>query len=255
MNEAEEKHPAEEQHPAEEKKPTRWRRRKARNAWVSLLRRLRKSCQTLEKLEDWDEIVAEVQKLLDDYGDVVPVDNQRRIRKALKLTDATVAGAKQACSVLQTEVKVVVSLLGAGGLVATVAIVALIAVAVGAAVVTIVANATAVDVHVTNQGCRPFRLDQLPVTDALLRLGGIQLPAEPIDDGQTAVVTVPPVTVHINAEDPSAVVFKVAGITLPSRGFQRDAEILFDQTPLTGQQHTFDLGDQDVHELVISCRP
>ena len=113
-------------YPAEEKKPTRRRRRKAANAWLRLLRRLQKSCQTLEKLEDWDKIVAEVQELLDEYGDVVPADNQRQVRKALKLTDATLAGARQACSVLQTEVKLVVSLLGAGGVVATVAVVALL---------------------------------------------------------------------------------------------------------------------------------
>jgi hypothetical protein len=247
--------PAEESQPEQDKKPTRWRRRKARSAWMSLLKRLRKSCQTLEKLEDWDEIVAETERLLDEYGDVVPAGNQQRIRRALKLTDATVAGARQACSVLQTEVKLVVSLLGAGGLVAAVTIVALIVVAVGAAAITIAANATAVDVRVTNQGCQPFRLDQVPIADALLRLGGVQLPQEPINDGQTAVVTLPPVTVQINAEEPGAVTITVAGFTLPERSLRPYAEILFDQTPVMGRQHTFDLGDRDVHELVISCRP
>jgi hypothetical protein len=121
------------------------------------------------------------------------------------------------------------------------------------AAITVAANVTAVNVHIINQGCQPVDLNGLPLPSTLLGLAGVRLPAAPIEDGQMGVATLPPVTLHVDARDPTSAALEVIGIVLPRANLSTVDEISFDGKPVLGRQASFDLGGSKEHELLIAC--
>lgn len=241
-----------------EDQPTRRERRKAHRALTTLLRRLRRSCEIMGTLEDWHDLAREVRGLLVEHDEAIPSGTQRRIVDALRLPEATLAGARQACSVLQLEVERAAALVGAApalgsGLLAGLAVVA---VAVGA--LAAVSNATAVDVRVFNQGCDPVVVSSLPLAGTpLLRVAGITLPAGAIADGGSDVISLPPVRLDVEGypDTGQMILRSLQQVELPV-ALGRATDITFDGQSILGGPTTLDLRRLDgraEHELIITC--
>lgn len=241
-------------------KRTRKERKKARNAFTLFLKRLRKMCATIDKVSDWQTVVAEAENLLDIYQDTVPAEKRRRIQEALELSEATLQGVNQACRVLQFEVEGVIKYLKPAPAAATLLTAGVIVVAAAVLVVAVVSNLVAVDITIRNDGC-----DDLSVVDALgdnvgialannLLLGpfGIKLP-EVIANDSIEEMSMPPLTIHVDNEtNPSLLSIDVYGVIIDFPVGQA-SEILFDGDSILGVQRDIDFGQREAHELTIRC--
>lgn len=241
-------------------KSTRKERKKARNAFALFLKRLRKMCATIDKVNDWQTVVAEAENLLHIYQDAIPVEKRRRIQEALKLPNATLQGVNQACQVLQFEVEGLIKYLKPAPAVATLLTAGAIVVAAAVFVAAVVSNIVAVDITIRNQGC-----EDLYVADALgdsvgivlannllLSPFGIELP-EVIAMDSVEQMTMPPLAIHVdNKTDPNALSIDIYGAMIPFT-IGEASEILFDEDSILGVKKDIDLGQGEAHELTIMC--
>lgn len=117
-----------------------------------------------------------------------------------------------------------------------------------AAVAIVALQSLSVSVVVKNQGCRSLQLSSVSIP-----LPGLRVPSEPILDGQSATVTLPPLPLTVDGT--------IAGtLRLSSIGFGRSfamsgADIFFDGESLGGRKTSLQLGNRREHELVIRCSP
>jgi hypothetical protein len=253
----------------EQDEERREEKKEARRSASLLLKRLRRMCETLDRIDEWQEIAADAKALLDTYTEVIPPAREQRIREALELPRATLEAAKQACSVLQTEVEGLIeylrpapgptSVAPAPGFAAIVAT-GVIIVAVAVFALTLTSNITAASIRVDNSGC-----GDLPVLEALesalgLRLAdspllsvlGIELPAI-IADGGSEVISIPPLGLDIdNESEPSELWIRALGLELPLP-IGEPTDIRFDGEPMLGRQATIRLRARAEHHLVIRC--
>ena len=89
------------------------RKRKARKALLGFVRRLRKICATLDTLDQWYQMVSEVNRLIQEHEEALPKEDRERLKKVTELTDTSVKGMKEACKLLQHELgEVIASLPG-----------------------------------------------------------------------------------------------------------------------------------------------
>jgi hypothetical protein len=240
-------------------KSARTERKKAREASFLLLERLRGLCETVDQVNEWKDVIAEVGQLLQRYQDVIPADRRRRIREALELPEATLKGVTQACEALQGEVQGVISYLKPAPAIATVLTAGLIAVAAGVLVVAVLGNMLAVDMTIHNEGCGdiPVRaaleggasaLAGSPLPDLL----GIQLP-EVIREGRAEVLSIPPVELEVdNLSDAGQLKLRALGAELPVP-VSGAIDILFDDESILGTQGVLRLGPRGAHDLIIRC--
>ena len=77
------------------------RRRKAIEALESLLTRLRGWCQTLERLDQWYELLQEVRQIFHDWEDALPRKARKRLERALGRADRVKENLDLACKALQ----------------------------------------------------------------------------------------------------------------------------------------------------------
>jgi hypothetical protein len=206
----------------QEEKSARTKRKKARRAFSLLLERLRGLCETVDQVNEWRDVVAEVGELLQRYQDVIPADRRRQIREALELPETTLKGVTQACEALQFEVEGVIKYLKPAPAIATALTAGLIVVAAGVLAVVVLGNTLAVDMTIHNEGCGdiPVRaaleggasaLAESPFPDLL----GIQLP-DVIREGSTEVLSIPPVDLEVdNLTDAAELKLRALGEELP----------------------------------------
>lgn len=241
-----------------EDRPTRRERKNARRALTALLRRLRASCGAIGTVGDWYDLAGDVEHVLIQHDAAIPARAEARIREALRLPEATLAGVQQACSVLSLELERAAALVGAAPAAGPVLLAGLALVAVAVGVLTVIANATAVDVRVFNQGCDPVVVSGLPLGGTpLLRVAGITLPAQPIVDGGNGVISLPPVRLDVEGRPDTGqmIVRGLERLELPL-ALGRATDISFDGQSLLGGPITLDLGRLDgraEHELIITC--
>ncbi|MBI4062323.1 hypothetical protein HY410_00205 [Candidatus Gottesmanbacteria bacterium] len=110
-------------------------------------------------------------------------------------------------------------------------------------------EATAVEITVANRGCNTL----YPTSYTSIPLPGISLPKDPIADGQSGVVRMPPLTLAVDGKTPgnirlSAFNFKYT-FEVPS-----DVTITFDGEVLNNVSTTLRLGSQKHHDLIVACR-
>jgi hypothetical protein len=237
----------------------RRRKKKAAAALIRLLKRLRSACGKMETLNDWYKLAGEANEVVQAHQDVIPAEAVRGIQDAMKLSEATMAGANRACQVLQGKVGAAIAAMpAAGGLgLGTVLAGAVIAVAAVVFALAALGNLLAVDIRILNQGCSPFSLATVPFLDNLLPLVGIELADEPILDGASAVVSLPPLVISLDNSTDGAT-FALQALSLPaiSVGIGPATDILYDGRSLLGSLEQIDLGQMDgreEHELVIRC--
>ena len=240
-------------------KPTRKERKKARKDLMALLRRLRRSCKTMDQISDWYDLATDVEAIVNENGRAIPTRQRQRLQEALKLPEATMTGVGQACRVLQSEVAKTAAAVGGASTLAGTALMAAVTVVLLTAVVilaaTVVANQTAVDVHIINKGCGPFDVTQVPFADSsILSLIGLRLPPEAIASGGNVVITIPPLRLKTdNVTDPNKLSIRGPGqvkILLP---VSRATDIRLNGQSLLGVQRTIDLAGADEHVLEVSC--
>jgi hypothetical protein len=241
-------------------KTTRKERKKARNAFALFLKRLRKMCEIIDKVNDWQTVVAEAENLLHIYQDAIPAEKRRRIREALELPEATLQGVNQACQLLKFEVEGLIKYLKPAPALATLLTASVIVVVAAVFVAAVVSNIVAVDITIRNQGC-----EDLYVADALgdnvgivlannllLSPFGIELP-EVIAMDSVEQMTMPPLAIHVDNEtNPNALSIDIYGVMIPFTVGQA-SEILFDGDSILGVQKDIDLGQGETHELTIIC--
>lgn len=241
-----------------EEQGTRREKKKAHRALTALLRRLRASCELVDTMADWYELARDVENVLMEHNRAIPASRQKRIREVLQLPEATLAGVRQACSVLQLEVESAAALIGTAPAFGSVLLVGVAVLAVAVGSLTAVSNATAVDVRVYNQGCDPVVVSRLPLGDSpVLRVAGINLPAEPIVDGGSDIISLPPVPLDVEGDpDTGQMIVRVLQRVEVPLALGRATDISFDGQPILGSRSTLDLSRLDgraEHELVITC--
>lgn len=111
-------------------------------------------------------------------------------------------------------------------------------------------EATAVDIAVLNDGCSPIILPaSLPFP-----ILGISLPSAPIPSGGSASVSLPRLTVEVDATDAGRVSVSVLGVSIPYHLGSDVVSIRLDGQNSLGRRVRANLGDRKSHELVVSCR-
>ena len=110
-------------------------------------------------------------------------------------------------------------------------------------------EATSVEITVTNRGCNTL----YPTSYSSIPLPGISLPKDPIADGQTGTVRLPPLTLDVDGTTPgnirlSALNFKYT-FDIPS-----DVTITFNGDVLNNASTILRLRSQKHHDIVVACR-
>ena len=232
------------------------RRKRAKRRFLVYLRRLRRICDTIETADQWDEYMDHLRPLVAEHGDLLSPSDRVRLSSAMSLADASMDGLSRGCSVLQLELEHVAQALSPpkGGAGVTV-LIGIVAVAAIVAVAVIALNATAAEVLISNDGCRPLILTfgDVPGLGWVLGALGIDLPDSPIASGEEAAISLPPVTFEIDGTDPQVLAVTVLGVTLPvPLGAEVDAVSLNGQQ-LLGERLTYRFERRSSHALVIRC--
>ncbi len=236
---------------------TESKRRRARKAFVAFLKRLRSRSNALRTVDDVYEIFKELRGLLDEYGKDIPSDCYQNLQDAMRVTDASREGINATVNAIEFQMEHVCKLLPAGGATGAIVtgVVVAIALVIGGTVTYL--NANAVDLVIRNQGCKPipFSVGISPLLDKALSLVGVNLPNRPVPTNGSQTMTLPPITIEIDATQPGRYVLGIAGIGAPLPIPDRELQSLtFDGKPIMGQRVTIDLRSQAQHELVITCR-
>lgn len=233
------------------------RRKRARKVFVGFLKRVKSHSNAFKTVDDLYELFKELRALLDEYGKDISPECYQNLQGAMRVTDASREGINATVNTIQFELEHVCKLLPAGGaagaVVTGVAIV--IALVIGGTVVYF--NANAVDLVIRNQNCKPIPLTVgiSPLLDKALSLVGVNLPNRPVPTNGSQTMTLPPITIEIDATRPGRYVLGIAGIGAPLPIPDRELQsITFDGKPLMGQRIIVDLKSQAQHELVITCR-
>ena len=117
------------------------------------------------------------------------------------------------------------------------------------AVIWVLLEATAVEIAVANRGCNTM----YPTSYSSIPIPGISLPKDPISDGQTGIVRIPPLSLDVDGTSRglvrlSALKFNYT-FDIPS-----DVSLSFDGEELVGSSTKLRLGSQKHHDLIVSCQ-
>lgn len=232
------------------RKEEKEKKRKARAAFLLYLKRLRAACKILNTADEWYGLMRDLADLLQEYAPVIPPDCYERIQNAMRPVDTTRKGLKQACKVLDTEIERLLKQFPAGRSGAKVLAGALIAAAVIVGAAVIYAEATAVDITIINQGCSTIILPaSLPFP-----IPGVSLPSAPIPSGGSGSVSLPRLTVDVDATEPGRVSVSILGVSVPYSLGGDVVSIRLDGQEILGRRVRANLGDRRSHDLVVSCR-
>lgn len=232
------------------RKEEKEKRKKARGAFMLWLKRLRAACKTLDTIDEWYELMQELTGLLQQYASVIPADCYERVQNAMRPVDTTRKGLKNACKVLDLEIEKLLKCLPAGSYFGKMLGGTLLglAVLVGAAVIYL--EATAIDIAIVNDGCSPIVLPgELPIP-----IPGISLPDKPIPPGGAETVSLPRLTVDVDATQPGQISVGVLGASVTYNLGSELTSIQLDGQEILGQRIKVDMGGRKQHELVVRCR-
>lgn len=105
-----------------------------------------------------------------------------------------------------------------------------------------------VSITIKNQGCSTIT----PTVKLPVSIPGIQIPTDPIADGNQGVATLPPFTLTVDGTKPGSVVLTAFQFTM-TYDFPRGTNLIFNSQSLIGKQTTINLGSAKEHQLTVSC--
>ncbi|MBI3734850.1 MAG: hypothetical protein HY259_15535 [Chloroflexi bacterium] len=225
------------------------RKKRARLALLAFLKTLRQSCKTFKSADEWYVRMKDLRGLLAEYQTEIPAAARQEMQDATNLTDPTRAGISKACEVLQKNIEKAIALLPAGGgLLAPALIIAFIVAAVVVGLTVFVAEATAVQIAITNNGCP---IIQAP-TDLPIYIPGLKLPKQ-IPSGRTEVATAPriPAELEVKSDGTVTLIALTVPITLPVRNRLRS--VTYDGVSVLDRRIPLNLGERPRHELIVTC--
>ena len=226
------------------------KKKKARGAFALWLKRLRAACKTIGKADEWYSLMNELTGLLQEYAPVIPADCYARIKNAMNPVDTTRKGLKNACKVLGKEIEDLIKCLPAGGSFGKMIGGTLLGVALLVGAASIYAETQSVDIAIINDGCDTIRLPgELPIP-----IPGVSLPDKPIAPGESASVSMPPLSVDVDATQPGQVSVGVLGMSVSYDLGGDIISIQLDGREILGQRTHLSLGGRKSHELVVRCR-
>ena len=235
----------------------------ARNDLLEFDRLLRKESHNITTGQEWREFIEHMQSILRKYKEVLSAETWQQLQDACKLTDETTEGIKTACDVLNHMIENAVKVLPtkastvktkgssksaiAGGIIAAVVIGGIFA----------YLNIAAYQVAIRNNGCDPI---EIPViAPGWMTIVGLDLPEEPIANGESAMAKLPPSTVLIDATSKETIKLNAVGTDFYFERPSNVDSIRLDGEEVLDQSKSFDLREsvipeeQKVHELVITC--
>ncbi|GAB4410183.1 MAG: hypothetical protein Kow00123_23720 [Anaerolineales bacterium] len=232
------------------RKEEKEKKKTARAAFLLYLKRLRAACKLLNTADEWYSLMRDLADLLQEYAPVIPPDPYERIQSAMRPADTTRKGLKQACKVLDMEIERLLKHFPAGRAGGKILAGAFIAAAVIVGAAVIYGEATAVDITIVNEGCSTIILPgSLPFP-----IPGVSLPSAPIPSGGSGSVSLPRLTVEVDATQPGQVSVSVLGVAVPYNLGGDVVSIRLDGQEILGERVRANLGDRKSHELVVRCR-
>ncbi|MBI4066558.1 hypothetical protein HY411_02470, partial [Candidatus Gottesmanbacteria bacterium] len=217
---------------------------------LSFHKRLKSSCGGFNKISEWYGYLKDhLQPILNEYGDELPPEMLKKIKGAMKLTDESKTGINEACQALQGDIgKVAAGLAGRGFFGSTVLGTFLVgALAVGGLVAYL--KFAAVTLTLTNDGCDAMTLSgNIPVN-----LPGLSVPPDPIRNGQSATLTVPPLRATVDGTSPGGITVTTFGFTLRF-AVDPSIRVTLDGESLNGKRTEVNLGNLPTHKAIVSCR-
>ncbi len=231
--------------------PSQNKKRRARAALLQQLNRVQKVCGTLETPNQWYDTVKGVQDTLNAYADVLPQDTLKGLNDALVLTDPTRVGLQKACTLLDNRLTNAISALPGGGLLAPLALAAVLIAAVLVFVGALILNANSVELQIVNRNCETiFIVGDFPGLDWL----GMELPREPIVANSTGTARLVPLGLTIDAVDPANVKISLGVVTLPIGNSSALQQVTFNGIELLGKLTSIHLAEKKSHELIAQCK-
>ncbi len=232
------------------RKEGREKKKKARAAFLLYLKRLRTACKALNTADEWYSLMRDLADLMQEYAPVIPADRYEGIQSATRPADTTRKGLKQACKVLDLEIERLLKHFPAGHAGGKILAGAFVAAALIVGGAFIYGEATAVDIAILNDGCSPIVLPaSLPFP-----IPGVSLPSAPIPPGGSGSVSLPRLTLEVDATDPHRVIVSVLGVAVAYNTGSDVASIRLDGQEILGQRVSANLGSSKSHDLVVSCR-
>jgi hypothetical protein len=232
------------------RKEEKEKKKKARAAFAVWLKRLRAACKTLDKIDEWYELMQELTGLLQEYLPVLPADCYARIQNAMRPIDTTRKGLKNACKVLGDEIEGLLKCLKVGRSLGKVLGGTLLGVAVIVGAATVYLEATSTEIAIINDGCSTIVLPaELPIP-----IPGVSLTDRPIPSGGSATMSLPRLTVDVDATAPGRITVGVLGMSVTYNLGGEVTSILLDGQEILGRQIRAKIGGRQQHELVVRCR-
>lgn len=236
-----------------DKKERDERRRQAVVALQALLKRVRQLCRTVEQLDQWSKLVAEVRQVFQGWQDALPEKAQKRLEQALQKAeqvDKVRGNLKTACRVLQKGLQGTITAASAtpgfplkGVLIGTAGAVVVGAGIAAAVLAPSILERQLVSIQVRND-CRDS-----------LRYGtwGIGSPEGEIPPRETKTVRLLAVKVGVRRDSEHMVVsFLNQKLRFP---VDPRTSVEFNGSPIARDfSGSFDLGEREEHRLLIRCR-
>jgi len=232
--------------------PSSDRKKKRKKIAAALLRfhkNLKHTCGQFVKANEWyGYLKNHLEPILNEYGDDMPPETLKKIKKALKLTDESKEGIDQACQALKGDIASLAKQFAGRGLLGNTILGTFLigTLALGGLVAYL--KLAAVTLTLTNNGCDTMTLSgNIPIN-----LPGLSIPPDPIRNGESATLTVPPLRATIDETTRDGITVTTFGFTLR---FAVDPEIrvVLDGASLNGKRTAVNLGEVPTHTAVISC--
>lgn len=121
---------------------------------------------------------------------------------------------------------------------------------VGIAAGIVALKSTAREITIVNDGCGTLT----PQVELPVQIPGIELPTQPINDGESARAQLPPLSFSVDGMNNQQLILRALNFTL---AFDLDSstDVLFNGTSLVGKNTSVNLGERKEHEVVIRCTP
>lgn len=224
-------------------------RKKARKALLLFLRKLRKSCSSFNKADEWYKFLKEnLDPVLKEFSPDLSEEARKKIEDGRKLIDTTRDGISRSCKNLGKNVEYVIkSLPKSGGLLSGIVGTFIFgAVAIGAAAV--ILNTIAVPVVINNRGCGTL----YPTVYLPFKIPGLSLPDKPIVNGESATAKIPPVTFTVNGSG-NKINLQAFGMNLNFDLGGNASDLIYNGRSLLDTTTTINLKDRPAHSLTVSC--